>query len=60
MIAPIARIVARYISGALVAYGLSPADAALLHPEIALIVGAAIGAITELVYAVAVKKGWAK
>lgn len=60
MIAPIARIGARYIAGALVAYGMSPADAAALQPEFALIVGSALALVTETVYAVAVKKGWAK
>jgi hypothetical protein len=59
MIAPIARIAARYIASALITYGaVSPADAALLQPEIALLVGAALGAITEGAYAFARRKGW--
>lgn len=61
MIAPIARIAARYIAGALMAYGIIPSDeAAILEPEIALAVGAVIGALTEAIYAVAIKKGWTK
>ena len=59
--APIARIVARYISGALIGYGvISPADAEILSPEIVLIVGSVLSIITEAIYTVAVKKGWAK
>jgi hypothetical protein len=61
MIAPLSRIAARYLSGALVTYGLiSPADAAALQPEFVIIAGALIGAATEAVYALAVKKGWTK
>lgn len=59
MMAPLARILARYLAGALVAYGLiAPADAAALHPDLVVFVGAALGAIVEGVYAVARKKGW--
>lgn len=57
-----ARIVMRYLSGALVAYGVLPVEAGAdlaLDPDIALIVGAAIGAITEAVYALAKRKGGA-
>lgn len=59
MIAPLSRIAARYIAGALVTYGLvTPADAALLQPEIVIAVGAMIGAAVEAAYALAVRKGW--
>lgn len=60
MIGPIARIVARYIVGALVAYGVfGPDDAAVIEPEFALIVGTIAGAAVEGLYAIAVRKGWA-
>jgi hypothetical protein len=60
MIAPLSRIAARYVSGALVTYGvLSPADAAMLDPEIVTIVGAALAVLTEAIYAFAKRKGWA-
>lgn len=60
-LAPIARIAARYVSGALISYGyVTPADAAALEPEIVLIAGSVLGLITEAIYAIAVKKGWAK
>jgi hypothetical protein len=59
-IAPIARIMARYISGVLVTYGfVSPEDAAILNPEIVAIAGLMIGLATEGVYAFAKRKGWA-
>lgn len=61
MIAPLSRIAARYIAGALVTYGIvSPADADMLHPELIAITGALIGIATEGLYALAVKKGWTK
>jgi hypothetical protein len=57
----IARILARYLSGALVSYGLIPhevgADLAV-DPDVALVLGAIIGAATEGVYAFARKRGW--
>lgn len=60
MMAPLARIIARYLAGALVAYGLiAPQDAAALHPDLVAFVGAALGALVEGVYAVARRKGWA-
>jgi hypothetical protein len=59
IIAPIARILARYASGALVAYGLIPhGDAAVIQPDLALAIGAALGALVECVYAIAKRKGW--
>jgi hypothetical protein len=61
MIAPLSRIAARYVSGALVTYGLmQPDQVALIQPDLALIVGSLIGALSEIAYALAVKKGWAK
>lgn len=59
MIAPVSRIVARYLSGALMAYGILPAgEIAAIEPEVALAVGAILGVLTEAVYAFAVRKGW--
>jgi hypothetical protein len=59
IIAPIARILARYASGALVAYGaFSHGDAELIQPDLALMIGAAMGALVEGVYALARKRGW--
>jgi hypothetical protein len=58
----LARIVARYLSGALVAYGVVPhevgADLAM-DPDVALVLGAIIGAATEGIYAWAKRQGWA-
>lgn len=59
MIAPLSRIIARYIAGGLVTYGLmTPDDAFILEPEFIVIVGGLIGAGAECLYAVAVRKGW--
>lgn len=59
IIAPLARIAARYVAGALVAYGLIPhGDADVIQPDLALAIGAIMGAIVEGVYAVAKRKGW--
>ena len=61
-VAVISRIVARYLSGALVSYGaVSPevgADLAM-DPDVALVLGGIIGAATEGIYAWARKMGWA-
>ena len=60
MTGPIARIIARYIVGALVAYGaFGVDDAALIEPEIVLIVATISGAAIEAFYAYARRKGWA-
>lgn len=61
MTAVLARILARYLSGALVAYGVI--DAGLgremaLDPDLALMIGAAIGALAEAGYALALRFGW--
>lgn len=63
MTAVIARIVLRYVSGALVAYGFIPHEVGAevaMDPDLALILGSGIGAVTEVFYALAVKRGWAK
>lgn len=62
MAAIFGRILARYLSGALVAYGLLPHEVGAelaMDPDVALVLGAGIGALTEAVYAVAKRKGWA-
>lgn len=62
MTAVIARILARYAAGALAAYGLVDAatgSALALDPDIALALGAALGALAEGAYAFARRFGWA-
>ena len=62
MTAILARIAARYLAGALVAYGLIPHEVGqeiAMDPDIAIALGAAISIVTEAVYAFAKKKGWA-
>lgn len=58
----LARIILRYLSGALVAYGIIPHEVGAelaMDPDLALIVGAAVGAITEAAYAITKRKGGA-
>lgn len=60
MLAPLTRIIARYIAGALVAYGLmAPHEAVAMHPDLVAIVGAGLGVAVEFVYAFARRRGWA-
>ena len=60
MSGPLARIIARCIAGALVAYGVvSTPEAAQLNPDIVLIVGAVLGAGVEMAYTLARRMGWA-
>lgn len=61
MKAVIARIIARYVSGALVSYGLLSPDAAdliFMDPDVLIAIGAGLGILTEAVYAVGRKRGW--
>lgn len=63
MIPVIARIISRYLSGALVAYGFLPQDAGAqmaMDPDMAILIGAGLGAVTEGFYALAVRFGWTK
>jgi|AntRauTorcE11897_2_1112592.scaffolds.fasta_scaffold38223_2 hypothetical protein len=63
MIGPISRIILRYVSGAMVAYGLVPQDVGAeiaVDPDLLALLGLALGASTEIAYAFAVKRGWAK
>lgn len=58
-----ARIIARYISGAMMAYGFIGAEMAetmATDPDIILAIGAALGIIAEGAYALATKKGWVR
>ena len=62
MSAVITRIVLRYLSGLLVGYGALPHEVGsqlAVDPDVALVLGAIIGAATEGFYAWAKKKGWA-
>ncbi len=61
MMAVIARILARYIAGALVACGVVDAGFGrelALDPDMALLLGAARGALAEAAYALARRFGW--
>lgn len=62
MIPVLARIILRYLSGALVAYGFIPQEVGstlAMDQEVALALGAAIGVLTEGFYAFARRQGWA-
>ncbi len=60
-LAPVlARILLRYLSGALVAYGMiapEHAEIITMDPDLAIIVGAGIGAAVEAAYAIARRTG---
>lgn len=59
----IARIAARYLAGGLVAAGVLAAGSEAqiaTDPEVLMILGGIIGAVTEGLYAVARRKGWSK
>lgn len=56
--APIARIIIRYGVGLVI--GQDAANIAAMDPDIETMVAVAIGALTEVVYAYAVKRGWAR
>ncbi len=63
MIPVISRIILRYVSGALVAYGFIPHDAGAdlaMDPDLAVLIGAGLGMLTEGFYALARRFGWAK
>lgn len=62
MIAVIARIIMRYLAGALVAWGLITAEAGQAlgsDADLTLLLGVALGAVAEWGYALAKKYGWA-
>jgi len=58
MYAPIARIIIRYAVGIVI--GADAASILAGDPDIVAVAALAIGAVTEVVYALAVKKGWTK
>ena len=60
MTGTIARIVARYIAGLMVSYGImAQGDVAAFMPDLVLLIGALLGVMTETFYAAAKRKGWA-
>ena len=56
--APIARIIIRYAVGLII--GADAADMLAGDPDIVTVAALALGGAVELVYAMAVRKGWAK
>lgn len=61
MTSVLARIIARYASGALVAYGLAApetAEAIMFDPDVITGIGAGLAVASEGAYALAVKLGW--
>ena len=61
MTAVITRIILRYLSGGMVAYGLLAQEAGAqlaVDPDLTMVVGAAVGGATELFYAYAKRRGW--
>jgi hypothetical protein len=62
MIAVYARLIARYLAGALLAYGMIDAETSqhiALDPDVALVLSAVLTAATEGFYKLARKYGWA-
>lgn len=62
MTAVIARILARWIAGALIGYGLVGAETGAqlaVDPDVALLLAGIVGAVTEGAYVLAKRKGWA-
>lgn len=55
--APIARIVLRYVIGAVV--GMAQGNMLAADPDLVTVVALGIGAGVELAYAIAKRKGWA-
>lgn len=56
---PIVRIIARWLSSALVTYGfVHPNYAAGLDNDVAVAVGVAVGVATEAYYIIAKRMGW--
>ena len=61
MTAVITRIILRYLSGALVAYGIIAQEAGVelaVDPDLTLVIGGLVGAATEFLYAYAKRHGW--
>ncbi|ARO14451.1 hypothetical protein BVG79_01105 [Ketogulonicigenium robustum] len=65
MIAPVARIILRYVAAALVTYGVVAADMGRQianDPDIlnalTILIGAVVGVVTEAAYLLAKRLGW--
>lgn len=61
MVAVLSRIIARYLAGAMVAYGVIPHEVGAelaVDPDVMLVLGTIIGAATEGIYALAKRAGW--
>jgi len=56
MYAPLARIIIRYAVGIII--GADAANLLAGDPDVIAVAALAIGAVTEIFYAIAVKKGW--
>ena len=56
--APISRIIIRYAVGLII--GADAADMLAGDPDIVTVAALALGGVVEVVYAMAVRKGWAK
>ncbi|MGI3168381.1 hypothetical protein ACRARG_04465 [Pseudooceanicola sp. C21-150M6] len=57
--APLARIALRYLSGALVAYGLAAEGTDLAaDPDMVAVAGMALAGVVEVVYVLAKRRGW--
>lgn len=54
----IARIVLRYVVGALLAGSITVGDKLAMDPDVVMAVAAVIGIATEAFYAFAKKRGW--
>ena len=62
MIAPISRIILRYLAAALVTYGLVPVDVGAqiaMDPDLIALLGLTLAALVELIYNLAKRRGWA-
>lgn len=55
--APIARIILRYIIGAVI--GMAQAEQLAADPDVVTVLALAIGGAVEAAYAIAKRKGWA-
>jgi hypothetical protein len=55
--APLARIILRYLVGAVI--GLAQADKLAADPDLVTVLALIIGAAIEAIYALAKRKGWA-
>ena len=59
MIAPLSRILARWIGGLLIGYGIfAPHDAAAVEPDLAFLIAATLGVVVEGFWLLARRFGW--